>query len=76
MRNTVVSLFRCFEDKNPKKVNLFQILTTPKFKSRIETLRAEEDEEKQKELKKRLRLTYMTNKKKLKLKLVNKLEIS
>ena len=48
MRNTVVSLFRCFEDKNPKKVNLFQILTTPKFKSRIETLRAEEDEEKQK----------------------------
>ena len=54
MRNTVVSLFRGFADKTPKEVNLFQILTTPKFKSRIETLRAEEDEEKQKELKKRL----------------------
>lgn len=54
MKNTVVSLFRGFEDKNPKEVNLFQILTTPKFKSRIETLRAEENEEKQKTLKKRL----------------------
>lgn len=54
MRNTVVSLFRGFADKTPKEVNLFQILTTPKFKSRIETLRAEENEEKQKTLKKRL----------------------
>lgn len=54
MKNTVVSLFRGFEDKNPKKVNLFQILTTSKFKSQIETLRAEENEEKQKTLKKRL----------------------
>ena len=54
MRNTVVSLFRDFFDKKPKEVNLFQILTTPKFKSRIETLRAEEDEEKQTNMKKRL----------------------
>lgn len=54
MKNTVVSLFRGFADKTPKEVNLFQILTTPKFKSRIETLRAEENEEKQKTLKKRL----------------------
>lgn len=54
MKNTVVSLFRGFADKNPKEVNLYKALVTKKFKSEIEALRAEPDPAKQKKMKKRL----------------------
>ena len=54
MRNTTISLFRGFADKNPKKANLYKALVTKKFKSEIEALRAEPDPAKQKELKRRL----------------------
>lgn len=54
MRNSTISLFRGFADKNPKKANLYKALVTKKFKSEIEALRAEPDPAKQKELKRRL----------------------